>query len=100
MFEARNELVKQNIQAAMIRQPEEPNDLGLSFHEGAKTYYNQDRPSFIIEYAEPLGLLLSSAVLCVSGIWQLKMWLQGKQKNRADLYNLEILELINHINLM
>lgn len=98
LFEARNELVKQNIQAAMIRQPEELNDLGLPFHQGAKTYYNQDRPSFLVEYAEPLGLLLSTAVLCVSGIWQLKMWLQGKQKNRADFYNLEILKLIERIN--
>ena len=98
LFETRNELAKQNIQAAMIRQPEEPNDLRLAFHEGAKAYYNQDRPSFIIEYAEPLGLLLSICVLVISGIWQLRVWLQGKQKNRADFYNLEVLRLIERIN--
>ena len=98
LFETRNELARQNIQAAMIRQPEEPNDLRLPFHTGAKAYYNQDRPSFIIEYAEPLGLLLSVSVLCISGIWQLRVWLQGKQKNRADFYNLEVLRLIDRIN--
>jgi TRAP transporter TAXI family solute receptor len=97
IFEARNELVKRNIQAAMIPQPEEFSHLGLSFHEGAKNYYNQDRPNFIVEYAEPLGLLLSISVLGVSGIWQLRMWLKGKQKNRADFYNLEILKLIDRI---
>ena len=97
LFEARNELVKQNIQAAMISPPEEFSHLGLSFHEGAKNYYNQDRPNFIVEYAEPLGLLLSISVLGVSGIWQLRMWLKGKQKNRADFYNLEILKLIDRI---
>ncbi|MDJ0572049.1 MAG: TAXI family TRAP transporter solute-binding subunit, partial [Pleurocapsa sp. MO_192.B19] len=100
LFEARNELVKQNIQAAMIRRPFESSHLGLSFHEGARTYYNQDRPSFLVEYAEPLGLLLSLVVLGISGIWQLKMWWQGRQKNRADLYNLEILQLIAQINSM
>ncbi|WP_019505511.1 TAXI family TRAP transporter solute-binding subunit [Pleurocapsa sp. PCC 7319] len=100
LFEARNELVKQNIQAAMISQPSESSHLSLSFHEGAKTYYNQDRPSFLVEYAEFLGLLLSLIVLCISGIWQLKMWWQGRQKNRADLYNLEILQLIAQINSM
>ena len=98
LFETRNELAKQNIQAALIRQPEEPNDFRLPFHEGAKAYYNQNRPSFIVEYAEPLGLLLSVSVLCISGIWQLRIWLQGKQKNRADFYNLEVLRLIDRIN--
>ena len=98
LFEARNELVKENIQAAMISAPGESKHLGLSFHEGAKTYYNQDEPSFLVEYAELLGLLLSLIVLAISGIWQLKMWWQGKQKNRADLYNLEILQLIAQIN--
>ena len=100
LFEARNELVKQSIQAAMIRRSEEWSHLGLSFHEGAKTYYNQNQPSFLVEYAEPLGLLLSLLVLGISSIWQLKMWLKGRQKNRADLYNLEILQLIAQINSM
>ncbi len=97
LFEARNELVKENPQAAMIDQPDSLRNLGLSFHPGAKAYYNQDKPSFIVEYAEPMGLLLSISVLCVSSIWQLRMWLQGRQKNRADFYNQEILKLIDQI---
>ena len=98
LFEARNELVKENPQTAMIHQPDSMRNLGLSFHPGAKAYFNQDKPSFIVEYAEPMGLLLSISVLCVSGIWQLRMWLQGRQKNRADFYNLEILKLIDQIH--
>ncbi|MGK7876940.1 MAG: TAXI family TRAP transporter solute-binding subunit [Xenococcaceae cyanobacterium] len=102
LFEARNELVKQNPQAAMIRQPDSIRELGLAFHPGAKAYYNQDEPSFIVsfivKYAEPMGLLLSISVLGVSGIWQLRLWLQGRQKNRTDLYNLEILRLIDEID--
>ncbi len=97
LFEARDELVKENPQAAMIEQTEPLRNLGLSFHPGAKAYYNQNQPSFIVEYAEPLGLLLSISVLCVSSIWQLRIRLQGRQKNRADFYNLEILKLINQI---
>ncbi len=97
LFEARNELVKKNPQAAMIEQPDSLSNLGLSFHPGAEAYYNQDKPSFIVEYAEPMGLLLSISVLCVSGIWQLRIRLRGQQKNRADFYNLEILKLIDKI---
>ena len=98
LFEARNELVKENPQAAMIDRPDSFRNLGLSFHPGAKAYYNQNEPSFIVEYAEPLGLLLSISVFCVSSIWQLRIRLKQRQKNRADFYNLEILRLINLIH--
>ncbi|MDJ0574057.1 MAG: TAXI family TRAP transporter solute-binding subunit [Xenococcaceae cyanobacterium MO_234.B1] len=102
LFEARNELVKQDRQAAMIPKRDSIQELGLPFHPGAKKYYKLDEPSlilsFFVEYAEVMGLLLSITILCLSGIWQLKLWLQGKQKNRADFYNLEILKLINQIH--
>ena len=98
LFEARNELIQEHTASVLIRQPEFRQDLGFSFHEGAKTYYNQDQPNFLVEYAEPLGLLLSVSVLCASGIWQLRLWLEGRQKNRADFYNLEILKLIEQIH--
>lgn len=98
LFEARQELVKENPQAATIAQPESLANTGLAFHPGAQVYYHQDRPSFIVEYAEPIGLLVSISVLVVSGIWQLRIWLEGRQKNRADLYNLEILKSIERIH--
>ncbi|MEB3231970.1 MAG: hypothetical protein VKJ64_13245, partial [Leptolyngbyaceae bacterium] len=33
-----------------------------------------------------------------SGLWQLRSWLLGRQKNRADHYNLEILDLIAEVD--
>ncbi|MGK7895373.1 MAG: C4-dicarboxylate ABC transporter substrate-binding protein, partial [Xenococcus sp. (in: cyanobacteria)] len=60
--------------------------------------YEQDKPSFWEKYAEVMGLSLSVMMLLVSGMWHLKMRLQGKQKNHADMYNLEILKLIEQIN--
>jgi len=98
LFEARAELMKHHSQAAMIHQPDAFQDLTLAFHPGANAYYHQDKPNFIVQYAEPLGLLLSISILIVSGLWQLRLRLQGRQKNRADLYNLEILTLIDRIH--
>ncbi|MGL5793867.1 MAG: TAXI family TRAP transporter solute-binding subunit [Waterburya sp.] len=98
LFETRNELVRYNPQAAAIVPPSSTQKMGLPFHEGAEKYYNRDRPYFFVEYADLLGLLLSIAVLCTSGFWQLRLWYQGKQKNRADKYNLEILKLIERID--
>jgi TRAP transporter TAXI family solute receptor len=100
LTESRNELVKQHPQAAMIRPLESGEQLSLPLHPGAKAYYNQDKPNFVVQYAEPIGLLLSVSTLCISGLWQLRLWLQGRQKNRADMYNLEILALIDQVHVI
>jgi TRAP transporter TAXI family solute receptor len=97
LFELRSELVTQYPRAANIRLPESAENLGIPLHSGARSYYSQDDPNFWVEYAEPIGLLLSVAVLCVSGFWQFRLWLLASQKNRADRYNLEILELIDQV---
>jgi TRAP transporter TAXI family solute receptor len=97
LFEFRNELVTLYPRAATVRLPESSQNLGLPLHPGAKAYYNQDQPGFLVEYADSIGLILSVSILCVSGLWQLHLWLQGRQKNRADMYNLEILDLIERV---
>ncbi|MGK7946579.1 MAG: TAXI family TRAP transporter solute-binding subunit [Microcystaceae cyanobacterium] len=97
IHEERNDLIRENVQGAMIPPPDSPNRLGFPVHTGANNYYDQGNPSFIVEYAEPISLGISVGVLIISGLWQFRMWLKSKQKNRADLYNLELLPLINQI---
>jgi uncharacterized protein len=97
LFEFRNELVSAYPRAAMIRLPEAGTNLGLPLHPGARAYYEQDQPSFWVEYAEPIGLLFSVSVLLASGFWQFRLWLLERQKNRADMYNLKILEMIDRV---
>jgi TRAP transporter TAXI family solute receptor len=97
LFDFRNELVSIYPRAATIRLPDSGENLGLPLHPGAESYYDEDQPNFLVQYSEPIGLLLSITVLCVSGFWQFHLWLSGRQKNRADMYNLEILELIHQI---
>ncbi len=96
LHQNRNELVAIYPRAAMIRL-DTSGDLGLPLHPGAEAFYNQGEPEFLVEYAEPIGLLLSVGVLGMSSLLQLRSWLLGKQKNRADTYNLEILALIDEI---
>lgn len=98
LYMHRNELVSIYPRAALIRLPESGNDLGLPLHPGAQAFYDRDEPGFIVEYAEPIGLLLSVSILVGSTLWQFRIWLTGRQKNRADLYNLELLEIIDEIN--
>jgi TRAP transporter TAXI family solute receptor len=98
LYEHRNELISVNPRTASIQSPEASRNLGFPLHPGASAYYNQDKPSFFVEYAEPMGLLLSVSILIASGVWQFRLWLVGRQKNRADMYNLEILELIEQVD--
>ncbi|MGB3534051.1 MAG: TAXI family TRAP transporter solute-binding subunit [Microcoleaceae cyanobacterium] len=98
LYEARNDLVAKTPQAALINPPDSNHQLGFSFHPGALLYYQQDEPSFLEKYAETMGFILSLSVLLVSSFWQFKVWLKGRQKNRADFYNLEILNLIEQIH--
>ena len=57
LYEHRNELVNLYPKAAMIRLDTSGEDLGLPLHKGARAFYTQDQPEFIVEYAEPIGLL-------------------------------------------
>ena len=97
LYEHRSELIRINPRTANIQSPEASQNLGFPLHEGARAYYTQDNPSFLITYAEPIGLLLSVAILLCSSLWQGRQWLIRNQKDRADRYNLEILDLIEKI---
>lgn len=98
LYEYRNELININPRTANIQPPDSVLNLGFPVHEGTKAYHSQNEPSFLVRYAEAIGLILSLIILLASGIWQLRQWLIGRQKNRADYYNLEILELIEQVD--
>ncbi|NEP60453.1 MAG: TAXI family TRAP transporter solute-binding subunit, partial [Symploca sp. SIO2G7] len=97
LYEHRSELIRVNPRAANVQSPEISQNLGFPLHEGARAYYTQDNPSFLVTYAEPIGLLMSVGILLCSSLWQGRQWLIRNQKDRADRYNLEILDLIEKI---
>lgn len=97
LHERKMEIVTAYPPAFTIERPESQDILGWSLHAGAEQYYTKNQPNFWVQYAELLGLFLSLAVLGISGIWQLRLWLIGRQKNRADMYNLQLLDLIETI---
>ena len=79
---------------ASIKRPEEHSGMGAGVHSGALAYYEKDKPSFVQSNADFVALIVSMVVLCGSWLWELKRWLERKQKNRADAYNHEIIALL------
>lgn len=98
LFEFRNEMVAIYPRSAFMRLPDAGQNLGMPLHSGARAYYDQERPNFLMANSDFLGLTFSVGVLCASGLWQFRSWLLDRQKNRADMYNLEILELVEQID--
>ncbi|MEO0852001.1 MAG: TAXI family TRAP transporter solute-binding subunit, partial [Cyanobacteria bacterium J06648_11] len=95
--ERRNELIALYPLAASIEFPTQANTASIFPHPGAVAYYTQDEPNFFVQYAEALGLGLSFLVLAASTLWQLRLRLVQRQKNRADAYNLEVLALLERV---
>ncbi|GAB5376513.1 MAG: hypothetical protein AcusKO_29750 [Acuticoccus sp.] len=94
LFEERQAMVRKIAQAAFIGAPTEEVRLSFGIHPGAELYYSQDDPLFIVEYAEPMALAVTALALLISGLWQARIWLAGARKNRADHYNLAIVDLL------
>ncbi|WP_446396413.1 TAXI family TRAP transporter solute-binding subunit [Coleofasciculus sp. E1-EBD-02] len=97
LYERRQDLAAVMPEASYISPPSVLVGTILPIHPGAQAYYDREKPSFLQENAEWLGLLLSIALLIGSWVWQLKSQLDKKQKNQGDNYNQEILALMKQI---
>jgi len=97
LCEHRNELITANSLAVHMSRPDKPEEMLFPLHRGASAYYNRDKPGLLITYADLLTLSFSVTVLCVSGIWHLRLRLAQRRKDRADTYNLEILNLVDRM---
>jgi len=97
LFDYRNELVMDYPLDSAIVHPEGGQALNAPLHPGARAYYDKNKPSFLVQYAEVIALLLSVTILAVSALWQLRYYYMQRQKNRADMYNNEILNLADKI---
>jgi uncharacterized protein len=98
LYEYRNELSNLNPRAATISPTTSANSLGLPLNPGAEAFYTKNEPSFLERYAESIALLITVAGITVSCLWQLRMHLARKQKNRADAYNIKVLDLVDQIS--
>lgn len=93
LFENRFDLSIRFPLANRISQPSLENGIGMPLHEGAERYYTRDEPSFIVEHAEPLALVVTVLAMLSSAMFALNSRFSATQKNRADRFNKEVLQL-------
>lgn len=93
LFEHRLDLTIRFSLASAITQPDQTRGLSVPLHDGAEAFYLRDEPSFIQENAEPLALMVTVATLLISSLFALRSRLSAGQKNKADVYNYQILDI-------
>jgi TRAP transporter TAXI family solute receptor len=93
----KNRLRELDKTAALISDDTPLRALGLSIHPGAERHFNAEKPSFLVEYSDSIGLGLSVFVLALSGLWQVIRWLDARRKNRGDAYTGEISALLGRL---
>jgi len=79
---------------AAISPPSTTSGTGIPTHLGAIAFYERDKPSFIQENADYVGLILTIVLLFGSWVWQLKSWIEQGKKDAADVYIASAIELM------
>lgn len=93
LFEHRLDLTIRFALASAISAPNESVGLNIPLHEGAEQFYTRDQPGFLQENAEPIALMVTVFAMLVSALLALRSRLVAGQKNRADRYNHQLLDL-------
>ncbi|MEM0899307.1 MAG: TAXI family TRAP transporter solute-binding subunit [Pseudomonadota bacterium] len=93
LFEHRLDLTIRFSLASAIQKPDETRGLSVPLHAGAAAFYNRDEPTFIQENAEPLALGVAVFTLLISFFLALRSRFTSSQKNRADTYNYQLLDI-------
>jgi uncharacterized protein len=79
------------------RRPEQQSAIGPALHPGALSFYEKDKPSFLLAHADYVGLILTVGLMAGSWIWELKRWMQRQQKDQADIYSKRVVALISDV---
>ncbi len=93
LFERQRALSEQSSLASLIRAPDFTSGTTLPLHAGAAQYFAREEPGFWSEQADFLRTVLSLTAIFASMFFGFRNWFQGRQKDRADAYNKDLLAL-------
>jgi uncharacterized protein len=95
MQEIPEQMTEVRLLLAQARRPETQAGLGPALHSGAASFYDKDKPSFLLAHADYVYLMLTVILMAASWMWELKRWMQRQQKNTADHYSNRVVALMS-----
>ncbi len=99
LFERRLELLKTTSLAGFISQPDWDAGTFIPIHDGARSFYNRENPSYFVENADFLALIMSVIIMFGSTLLGLRKKISGNQKNIADKHTQELISIMDMVNL-
>jgi len=63
-------------------------------HPGAKQFFDRDKPSFVLDHASFVGLLVTLSVLVFSWVREFRRTIARRRKAKGDRYMDEVVELL------
>ena len=97
IYENRQVLMNKMALANEIAPPDSHGGALIPIHPGAANYYNRSEPDFFSKNSDLIGLLVTITLAALSWVWQLKEQFARIQKNRSDLYNTELIQLMDDV---
>ena len=105
LMERRQEIMQQippamtevRLLVLQARRPQAQSGLAPPLHPGALGFYDKDRPSFLLAHPDYVGLIITVGLMAGSWLWELKRWIQRRQKNQADQYSNRVVALISGV---
>ncbi|MEE9439915.1 MAG: TAXI family TRAP transporter solute-binding subunit [Saprospiraceae bacterium] len=97
LFERRMELLKTTPLAGFISQPDWNAGTFIPVHKGSQSFFEREKPSYFVQNADFLALLISLILMGGSALIGLRKHLSGKQKNLADKHTLELVSVLDEI---
>lgn len=95
LFDRRLELTLRFALAAAVSKPDMDKNLSVPIHAGALQYYDREKPGLFEAYSDQIGLILTLLAMAGSGLLALRSRFVSKQKDRADVYNYKLLDLLD-----
>ena len=97
LFENQLALRNQTPLAGFIHRPNMEEGTLIPVHQGALQHYNRNKPSFIVEKADFIALLISVFLLISSTLLSLRRRYKAKQKDTIDQYTFELVQTMKSI---
>ena len=83
IFNNKQYLGSRNLLLAGLKEKFNLNDLTYPLHEGARMYFERDKPNFIERYSKLIG---SALIAIVTGIPMIFAWYNKRKKERIDTF--------------
>ena len=80
-----------------VHRPDLQSGLSPALHAGALSFYDKDKPSFLMAHPDYVGLFITVGLMLGSWMWELKRWIQRQQKSNADEYSNRVVALIGEV---